>query len=130
MKELDLLVKEYFESRERLQAFLSGIEIRKSEDSALLEYFLSLLKDSFFEAKVFELLLYLNPSEAKRYINLYYLQGNPYEKERYKGNLDGMRDDYKSVLGEMEFSKLIGSISKENKDFYVIKEAIDFANDE
>ena len=30
----------------------------------------------------------------------------------------------------MEFSKLIDSISKENKDFYVIKEAIDFANDE
>ena len=129
MKELDLLVKEYFESRERLQAFLSGIEIRKSEDSALMEFFLSLLKESFFEAKVFEL-LYLNPSEAKRYINLYYLQGNPYEKERYKGNLDVMLDDYKSVLGELEFSKLIGSISKENKEFYVIKEAIDFANDE
>ena len=30
----------------------------------------------------------------------------------------------------MEFSKLIDSISKENKDFYMIKEAIDFANDE
>ena len=41
-----------------------------------------------------------------------------------------MLDDYRSVLGESEFSKLIGSISDENKDFYVIKEAIDFTNDE
>ena len=130
MKELDLLVKEYLESRERLQAFLSDIEIEKPKDSVQLDSLLSLLKDSFFEAKVFELLLYLNPSEAKKYISQYYLQGNPYEKERYKGNLDVMLDDYRSVLGGSEFSKLIGSISDENKDFYVIKEAIDFANDE
>jgi len=130
MEELRLAIKQYLESREKLQDCLSNVEINKAANSADSAALLSIINDSFFEAKAFELLLHANADEAKRYINLFYLQGDPQLKAKFKGNLDVMLDDYRCILGEMEFKKLIDSLPKENKEFYAIKEAIEFAQSE
>ena len=130
MEELRLAIRQYFESREKLQDCLSNIEINKVDKGALSDALLSLINDSSFEAKAFELLLHANADEAKRYINLFYLQGDPQLKAKFKGNLDVMLDDYRCILGDMEFKKLIDSLPKEHKEFYVIKEAIDFSGSE
>ena len=130
MEELRLAIKQYLESREKLQDCLSNVEINKAVNSADSATLLSIINDSFFEAKAFELLLHANADEAKRYINLFYLQGSPQQKTRFKGELDIMLDDYRCILGEMEFKKLIDSLPKENKEFYAIKEAIEFAQSE
>ena len=130
MEELRLAIKQYLESRERLQDCLSNVEINKAANSADSAALLSIINDSFFEAKAFELLLHTNADEAKRHINLFYLQGSPQQKTRFKGELDIMLDDYRCILGEMEFKKLIDSLPKENKEFYAIKEAIEFAQSE
>lgn len=126
MEELRLAIKQYLESREKLQDCLSNVEINKAANSADSAALLSIINDSFFEAKAFELLLHANADEAKRYINLFYLQGDPQLKAKFKGNLD----DYRCILGDMEFKKLIDSLPKEHKEFYVIKEAIDFSGSE
>lgn len=130
MEELRLAIKQYLESREKLQDCLSNVEINKAANSADSAALLSIINDSFFEAKAFELLLHTNADEAKRHINLFYLQGSPQQKTRFKGELDIMLDDYRCILGEMEFKKLIDSLPKENKEFYAIKEAIEFAQSE
>ncbi|MBF1515528.1 MAG: hypothetical protein HXN89_06720 [Prevotella pallens] len=130
MEELRLAIKQYLESRERLQDCLSNVEINKAANSADSAALLSIINDSFFEAKAFELLLHANADEAKRYINLFYLQGDPQLKAKFKGNLDVMLDDYRCILGDMEFKKLIDSLPKEHKEFYVFKEAIDFSGSE
>lgn len=130
MEELRLAIRQYFESREKLQDCLSNIEINKVDKGALSDALLSLINDSSFEAKAFELLLHTNADEAKRHINLFYLQGDPQLKAKFKGNLDVMLDDYRCILGDMEFKKLIDSLPKEHKEFYVIKEAIDFSGSE
>ena len=52
------------------------------------------------------------------------------KKRDFKGELDIMLDDYRCILGEMEFKKLIDSLPKENKEFYAIKEAIEFSQSE
>lgn len=130
MEELRLAIKQYLESREKLQDCLSNVEINKAANSADSAALLSIINDSFFEAKAFELLLHANADEAKRHINLFYLQGSPQQKTRFKGELDIMLDDYRCILGEMEFKKLIDSLPKENKEFYAIKEAIEFAQSE
>ena len=130
MEELRLAIKQYLESREKLQDCLSNVEINKAANSADSAALLSIINDSFFEAKAFELLLHANADEAKRYINLFYLQGDPQLKAKFKGNLDVMLDDYRCILGDMEFKKLIDSLPKEQKEFYVIKEAIDFSGSE
>ena len=130
MEELRLAIKQYLESREKLQDCLSNVEINKAANSADSATLLSIINDSFFEAKAFELLLHTNADEAKRHINLFYLQGSPQQKTRFKGELDIMLDDYRCILGEMEFKKLIDSLPKENKEFYAIKEAIEFAQSE
>ncbi|MBF1461000.1 MAG: hypothetical protein HXN63_06695 [Prevotella pallens] len=130
MEELKLAIKQYLESREKLQDCLSNVEINKAANSADSATLLSIINDSFFEAKAFELLLHTNADEAKRHINLFYLQGSPQQKTRFKGELDIMLDDYRCILGEMEFKKLIDSLPKENKEFYAIKEAIEFAQSE
>ena len=130
MEELRLAIKQYLESREKLQDCLSNVEINKAANSADSAALLSIINDSFFEAKAFELLLHANADEAKRYINLFYLQGDPQLKAKFKGNLDVMLDDYRCILGEMEFKKLIDSLPKENTEFYAIKEAIEFAQSE
>lgn len=130
MEELKLAIKQYLESREKLQDCLSNVEINKAANSADSAALLSIINDSFFEVKAFELLLHANADEAKRYINLFYLQGDPQLKAKFKGNLDVMLDDYRCILGDMEFKKLIDSLPKEHKEFYVIKEAIDFSGSE
>lgn len=130
MEELRLAIKQYLESREKLQDCLSNVEINKAANSADSAALLSIINDSFFEAKAFELLLHANADEAKRYINLFYLQGDPQLKAKFKGNLDVMLDDYRCILGDMEFKKLIDSLPKEHKEFYVIKEEIDFSGSE
>lgn len=130
MEELRLAIRQYFESRKKLQDCLLNIEINKTDKAALSESLLLIINDSFFEAKAFELLLHANADEAKRYINLFYLQGDPQLKAKFKGNLDVMLDDYRCILGDMEFKKLIDSLPKEHKEFYVIKEAIDFSGSE
>ena len=130
MEELRLAIRQYFESREKLQDCLSNIEINKTDKATLSDSLLLIINDSSFEAKAFELLLHTNADEAKRHINLFYLQGSPQQKTRFKGEFDIMLDDYRCILGEMEFKKLIDSLPKENKEFYAIKEAIEFAQSE
>ena len=121
MEELKLAIKQYFESRKKLQNCLLNIEINKTDKAALSESLLLIINDSSFEAKAFELLLHTNADEAKRHINLFYLQGSPQQKTRFKGELDIMLDDYRCILGEMEFKKLIDSLPKENKSSMLSK---------
>ena len=66
MEELKLAIKQYLESREKLQDCLSNVEINKAANSADSATLLSIINDSFFEAKAFELLLHTNADEAKR----------------------------------------------------------------
>ena len=72
MEELRSAIRLYFESREKLQDCLSNIEINKVDKGALSDALLSLINDSSFEAKAFELLLHTNADEAKRHTNLFY----------------------------------------------------------
>lgn len=126
MEELKLAIKQYLESREKLQDCLSNVEINKAANSADSAALLSIINDSFFEAKAFELLLHANADEAKRYINLFYLQGDPQLKAKFKGNLDVMLDDYRCILGDMEFKKLIDSLPKSTKSFMLSRRQLTF----
>ena len=48
MEELRLAIKQYLESRERLQDCLSNVEINKAANSADSAALLSIINDSFF----------------------------------------------------------------------------------
>ncbi|GGH82646.1 hypothetical protein HNQ91_005859 [Filimonas zeae] len=122
-------IKKYLNLRESLRHELSLIDINKPDDGlegALRE----LLKDVAFEGKVFELMLQLNPEVAADHLRMYYLDDDPYTKARFKGNLDIMLDDYKVILGEDAFAKLVSSLPEETVNHPVVKEAIEFANDD
>jgi len=49
MEELRLAIKQYLESREKLQDCLSNVEINKAANSADSAALLSIINDSFFE---------------------------------------------------------------------------------
>ena len=53
MEELRLAIRQYFESRKKLQNCLLNIEINKTDKAALSESLLLIINDSSFEAKAF-----------------------------------------------------------------------------
>ena len=121
MEELRLAIRQYFESRKKLQNCLLNIEINKTDKAALSE---SCCWSSMILRLRQRLLNYCciqNADEAKRHINLFYLQGSPQQKTRFKGELDIMLDDYRCILGEMEFKKLIDPYLKRTKSSMLSK---------
>ncbi len=121
-------IEGYFKLKEDIFQELSKINPKEVNDS-LMNALITLLKDVAFESKAFEIMLHLNAEVAKEHLDKYYLTGEPRTKSRFKGNLDLMFDDYKNILGESEFKKLITRLSKNHLQYPIIEDAIEFAND-
>lgn len=127
--EINLIVRNYLKIKEEIFKDLSLMN-PTDLNKLSLETLTELLKDIYFESKAFELVLKLHPMLANEHIKKYYLSENPSNLSRFKGNIDIMLDDYKAILGKDAFDKLIKEMHKDVRNYSVIKDAIDFANDE
>lgn len=122
-------INSYFKIKEKLSKELSSLD-NLDKDELSLDALTELLKDISFESKVFELALKIHPIVAEEHLKKYYFSDTPSNLSRFKGNLDIMLDDYKLIVGKAALDDLIKEIPVNFLDFPVIKDAIDFANDE
>lgn len=119
----------YVKLKAQIREELSSFEPINIDSDQLIHVLGELMKDSAFEAKVFQLMLKISPNHAKEHLDLYYLGGTPNGKTRFKGNLDVMLHDYKEVLGQAQYQKLLDSIPESTKRFYAVKEAIEISSE-
>ncbi|WP_430876338.1 hypothetical protein [Gilliamella sp. G0441] len=130
MLDLKILSDEYTKAQNEVKDYLRNIDIEHFDYLKNKDILLKLIHSKLFEAKIFEVMLHFDKDEAINFLKTVYLEGNPRNKVSFSTNLDVMLDDYKEILGKDEYNKLIDSLSKSTKNFYPIKKAIEFVEDE